>query len=289
MLQWSMVWAVLFWGLPLLGQGPTELYLAEIHAVEGDIAIASPKNISENPGYDNQPSFPDDQTVLYARTRNGQTDIARYSFGNGKTAWLTDTPGGSEYSPLKIPATDAISTIRLDTSGLQRLYSYPMDGGDPKILLHDLKVGYHLWYHQDLLVCTVLTEDGMDLVVVNFRDDSRYTFQKRVGRSLHRIPDSDLFSYIALEEGVARVKSMDPHSGTNKVIIPLPEGVQDVCWLPNGTLLCGKGNQILGFHPEKDSDWRVIHEFGPNLGEISRLAINPSGTQLAVVAEPQTN
>ena len=35
-------------------------------------------NISNNEGYDNQPSFFEDDNVLYASTRNGQTDIAQY-------------------------------------------------------------------------------------------------------------------------------------------------------------------------------------------------------------------
>jgi len=43
--------------------------------------------------------------------------------------------------------------------------------------MEDLKIGYHVWVNADLLVCTVLVEDRMDLVVVNFRDDSWHTFQ----------------------------------------------------------------------------------------------------------------
>ena len=42
------------------------------------IEVKNGKNISNNKGYDNQPSFIDDEKILYASTRNGQTDIAQY-------------------------------------------------------------------------------------------------------------------------------------------------------------------------------------------------------------------
>jgi hypothetical protein len=283
------LWTLSLWSIYTYGQGATEVYLADITIADGSIQIASLKNISENTGYDNQPSFPDDESVMYSRTRQGQTDIAHFSLKDKQTTWLTDTPAGSEYSPLKIPEKDAFSAIRLDTSGLQRLYAYPLDGDEPYILVQDLKIGYHLWLPPDLLVCTVLVEGGMDLAVVNFKDNSRHTIQKNVGRSLLRIPATDLFSYISLQEDAAVVKSMDPDSGATDVIIEVPEGVQDICWLPDGTLICGKGNKLLGFRQESDTGWRLIYDFSPWAGQITRLAINPSGTRLALVAEIEMN
>ncbi len=218
----------------------------------------------------------------------GEKDIAGYSTEDESTSWLTNTAVGSEYSPMKIPGQDAFSAIRLDTTGLQRLYAYPIKGGTPKILVPGAKVGYHLWYDETLLVCTVLSGNGMDLVVVNLKDETQYTFQKGVGRSLLRIPHSDRFSYVSLEGKAPVVKAMDPRSGANEVIVELPEGVQDLCWLPDGTLVCGQGGKLLGYHPGRDTSWRMLHDFTSELGNITRLAINPSGTLLALVAETQT-
>lgn len=278
---------LVFWGIAGSGQGPTEVYLSRLQLANGSLKITALKNISENPGYDNQPSFIDDVLVLYARTREGQTDIARFSTEDESTTWLTQTTVGSEYSPLKIPGRDAFSAIRLDTTGLQRLYAYPMKGGTPKILLPGAKVGYHLWYDEEILVCTLLSGSGMDLVVANLKDETRYTFQKGVGRSLLRIPDSDRFSYVSVEVKAPVVKAMDPRSGANEVIAPLPEGVQDLCWFPDGTLVCGQGGKLLGYRPGRDTEWRILHDFGSEVSNITRLAINPSGTWLALVAETQ--
>jgi hypothetical protein len=268
------------------GQPETDIYLADLEIGSENISVASPVNISNNPGYDNQPSFLEDGTLLYSRTRNGQTDIARYNPENGTTSWISNTLGGSEYSPLKIPGREAVSAIRLDTTGLQRLYAYPLQGGDPTLLVEGLKIGYHLWVSQELLVCTVLVEDRMDLVVVNFKDDSRHTFQKDVGRSLMKIPKSGRISYLTRENDTMVVKAMDPVSGATELINTLPDEVQDLVWLPNGTLLCGYGNKLLGYQPGRDPDWRILQTLPPEMGRITRMSVNPDGRELALTIGP---
>ena len=100
----------------LLGQPGTEVYLFDILEAETAAGwLGNPVNISDNPGYDNQPSFwPDGKSVLYARTVGNQTEIARYAIENGPTITVTSTRQGSEYSPTPMPDGN-ISSIRLDT------------------------------------------------------------------------------------------------------------------------------------------------------------------------------
>ena len=128
----------------IFSQTNTDLFLVEIN--DGKLEINNPLNISNNEGYDNQPSFYDDDDILFSSTRNGQTDIALYHIKTGAIDWISNTPGGGEYSPTKIPNKEEVSAIRLDTNGLQRLYNYKIRSGEYKELLKDLKVGYHVWY-----------------------------------------------------------------------------------------------------------------------------------------------
>jgi hypothetical protein len=271
----------------LYGQPETDVYVAAFGYPNGVFEVSALSNISQNPGYDNQPYFLSDSDLLYSRTRNDQTDIAKYSIEGRMTTWITETPQGSEYSPVKIPGALAVSSIRLDTTGLQRLYRYPLSGGGPEQLLADLKVGYHVWYDKDLLVCTVLKEEGMDLVVVNLKDNSQFTYQKGVGRSLHRIPGSDRISYTAPEEGKVVVRSLDPGSGDTGFIAELPDGVQDMAWLPDGSLICGSTNQLLSLKPSQNGTWKVLHTFPPELGRITRLAVSPGARWLALTLEQE--
>ncbi|MBT8179630.1 MAG: SnoaL-like domain-containing protein [Eudoraea sp.] len=253
---------------------------------KGTLSVGEAVNISNNPGYDNQPSFYNDNVVVFASTRSTQTDIAGYAINSKEKSWISDTPGASEYSPLKVPGKKQISAIRLEKDGLQRLYSYPFEKGKPKELLPDLKVGYHVWYSKDMIICTVLVEDRMDLVVADLKTNNHYTVYKNVGRSLHKIPNSQLVSFISREGDSYTVKSLNPVSGASQKITELPDGVQDYCWLLNGTLLLGKSNQLLGFRHGESTEWEVLHNFkNPDIGKISRVAVNSLSTQLALVAE----
>jgi len=139
----------------LWAQGETEVYLLDLTQDS-----PTPINISHNPDYDNQPSFWDNDHLLYTRTRAGQTDIVRYKLNSKKTEWLCDTAQGSEYSPLRIPESKTFSAIRLDTTGLQHLYRYSEDGKS-ELLFSPLKIGYHHWVSATILLCTVLVEDHM--------------------------------------------------------------------------------------------------------------------------------
>ncbi|UOY07071.1 hypothetical protein L0P88_00635 [Muricauda sp. SCSIO 64092] len=193
-----------------VAQPNTEVYLFDLDRADGKINLSNPKNISNNEGYDNQPSFLDDNTVLFSAIRADQTDIIKFDITKGSVkTWITDTPTGSEYSPLKIPNKPAFSAIRLDLDGLQRLYAYDLETGDSKVLLKDLKVGYHVWFAPNILVCTVLRENRMDLVVTDLQNGEIRTVDKNVGRSLHKIPNTDRIGYIG-KEGNWTIKSLNP-------------------------------------------------------------------------------
>ena len=61
-------------------QTDIEVYLFDLSYSNGTYTISNPLNISNNPGYDSQPSFtPDGKGVLFSSTRDGQTDVVLYS------------------------------------------------------------------------------------------------------------------------------------------------------------------------------------------------------------------
>lgn len=268
------------------GQANTEVYLFDLGLNSGNPVLSNPKNISNNEGYDNQPSFLDDDTVLFSSTREDQTDILRLNINEGSTtSWVTNTPIGSEYSPLKIPGKNAISAIRLDLDGLQRLYEYDLKTGK-STPISDLKIGYHVWYNDHILVATVLRENRMDLVVINLKDKTNTTSQRNVGRSLHKIPGTDLVSYISKENKTWEIKSLNPMSGATKKITDTYKNEEDVCWLDKNTLVTGSGKSILTYDIRTEVAWDPVIRFEQEeINNITRIAINTSKTRLAFVAE----
>ncbi len=270
----------------LNAQSDTEVYLMKIKIDKEKIELTSLKNVSNNKGYDNQPSFYNDTTLLFSSTRNKQTDIALYKIPEKTTSWITQTAMGSEYSPLKIPSKEAVSAIRLDTTGLQRLYQYNLQNGEPEELLKDLKVGYHVWFHKDILVSSVLVNDQMNLVVSNLKNHTNDTIQNNVGRSLHKIPNSDLISFISKKSDAWSIHAMHPLSKEIKQIVTLPPKIEDICWLKNGSILIGQGNTIKIRNPKTDKEWRILHVFDEKfMKNISRMSISPDQRYIAIVSE----
>lgn len=259
----------------LSAQGETEVYLLDLTK-----DLDSPVNISHNPGYDNQPSFWDNDYLLYTRTRAGQTDIARYNLNSKNTQWLCDTPQGSEYSPLRIPESEDFSAIRLDTSGLQRLYRYTADGKD-ELLFSSLKIGYQHWVSAKGLLCNVLVEDHMNLMLVQ-SDSATKLIAEKVGRSLHRIPKKAELSFIQQKEGKSVLSSFDLTKQNIQTLLPLPEGVQDVAWLATGILIFAQGKTLFKWDPNTSNGIQVWKKLR-GINNISRLALSPNGKLLALV------
>ncbi len=272
--------------LSIYGQADTEVFLFDLDMKNGLPVLSNPRNVSNNAGYDNQPSFYDDDTILFSSTRAGQTDIRKIDIEEGSiSSWITDTPTGSEYSPLKIPGKEMISAIRLDLDGLQRLYEYDPKTGNATVLL-DSKVGYHVWYNDHMIVSSVLIDGRMDLVVSNLKDGSNHTHQKNVGRSLHKIPNTDLVGYIAKDNDAWQIKSLHPISGATKIIANTFGKAEDLCWLKDGSILMGGGKTIVRFDPKTDVQWqRLIYFTQEEINNITRIATNDSSNRLAFVAE----
>jgi hypothetical protein len=268
-------------------QPNTDVYVFDLNIEGNEVQLTNPKNISNNDGYDNQPSFLNNTAVLFASTRSDQTDIRLFDIDAGSTSsWITDTPTGSEYSPLKIPNKKAVSAIRLDLDGLQRLYEYDLKNGNSKPILKDLKVGYHVWYNDHILVSTVLIENRMDLVVSNLKDKTNYTFQKNVGRNLSKIPNTELISFISKEGSYAEIKSLNPVSGAIKSIAKTYKNSEDICWLKDGSILTGDGKSILRINPKSDLQWLPIQSFKEDeINNITRITVSEDSKRLAFVAE----
>ncbi|MEM9076122.1 MAG: nuclear transport factor 2 family protein [Bacteroidota bacterium] len=270
-------------------QGNTEVYLFDLDWDDATPSLSNPKNVSNNHGYDNQPSFWSDDVLLFSSTRADQTDIKQFNITKGSMSrWISNTPTGSEYSPLRIPKSKNISSIRLDLNGLQRLYEYDYTSGESEPL-SDLKIGYHVWYNDHLLVATVLVKNRMDLVILDFEKGSQVTIAENVGRSLHKIPETNHVSYIdksSAKDKSWQIMSLDVGTQKKETILNSSKPIEDMAWLPNGSMLAPMNNKIATFHPTKDSIWQDFHVFNKDqVFKISRIAVNPSGNRLALVTE----
>ncbi|WP_299276190.1 nuclear transport factor 2 family protein [uncultured Psychroserpens sp.] len=267
-------------------QSNTEVFLFDLEANGSQIQVKNGINISNNEGYDNQPSFLNDRYILFASTRNGQTDISKYDMRYDSKSWLNFSDGG-EYTPLKIPNRNEVSAVRLDKDGKQRLYAYNMSNGESNELIQDLVVAYYTWYDENTTVAAVIEGDNLNLFVTNLEEGTSRKYQSKVGRSFHKIPNSNLVSFISKEnENQWQIKSLNPKTGATKVIANTMEGVEDICWLDDKTILSGKDNVLYKLTLRKDNNWKKVANLEANsISKITRLATNPEGTKLLIAGD----
>jgi dipeptidyl aminopeptidase/acylaminoacyl peptidase len=276
-----------------------DIFLVELTNRAGALTFGQPVNITKRAGYDNQPSFlPDGQSLLYTSQRDGQqTDIYRYNLQTGATTQLTATPE-SEYSPTVMPAGKTFSVVRVEADKTQRLWQFPLAGGSATLALENVKpVGYHLWLDARTLALFVLGDEQQHmphtLQLVTLAKDRPQaievsTLHVNIGRSLQRRPGrAPVFSFVhkvAADNWLIKLVDVDAHK-TTTLVKTLP-GSEDLAWLPDGTLLMASGAKLYRLDPTHDTDWRETADFtAAGLTQITRLALNPKGDRLALVAQ----
>ena len=270
-------------------QSNTDVFLFDLVSNNNSIKVSNGTNISNNEGYDNQPSFLNNNRILYSSTRNGQTDIAQYFSSYKSKVWINLTEG-SEYSPLKIPNKNEVSAVRLDKDGKQRLYRYNLSNGQSSELIQDLVVAYYTWFNEETIVSAVIEDQQLNLFATNISAGISKKYATNVGRSFHKIPNSNLISFISKEnENQWQIKSINPDTGVTKLIANTMEGVEDICWLNNKTILSGRGTKLYKLTLNKDNNWVEISDFSSlGITSITRITVNSSMDKLAIAADFKT-
>ncbi|MFC0605048.1 nuclear transport factor 2 family protein [Winogradskyella pulchriflava] len=270
----------------VFSQSETEIFLFDIEQNNSKIQVKNANNISNNKGYDNQPSFLNEDNILFASTRNGQTDIAQYNINYKSKIFINSTQGG-EYTPLKIPNKNAVSAVRLDEDGKQRLYSYNLSNGESTELIKDLVVAYYTWYNEDTVVSAVIEDENLNLYVTNVLDGKSERYATNVGRSFHKIPNSNLVSFIYKESDKQwQIRSLNPLTGRTRLIANTIEGIEDICWLSNNTILSGKGGILYKLTLRHDNNWKKVADLtADGITNITRMALNSNATKLLIAGE----
>jgi len=270
----------------LLAQPGTEVYLFDLELNDGTYSVSNPINISDNPGYDNQPHFSKDgETLYFTSNRDGETDLLGYTLSTGNKTWITNTTGRSEYSPTITPDSQHLSFISLTPDGVQEFRKINIENGKEELIEADRIIGYFVWMNASSYLCFVLAteETPSTLQIHDIETTEKTTVAENPGRSFHKIPGAKAFSYILNSESGASIYAYYPETGTSDLITDaLPES-QDMAWTPNGDILMGKDSMLYAF---LNGSWVEIADLKEyNLTGITRLAVSAKGDKIAIVVE----
>ena len=268
----------------------TDIFLApiSISSTDGRPTIGKPVNVTNRPGYDNQPAFtPDSKAILFTSIHeDGQSDIYRYDLGTKAITRVTSTPE-SEYSATIMPGGQRFSVIRVERDSAQRLWSFAMDGSDPQLLVPTVKpVGYHAWIDPDNLALFVLGNPNA-LVHYDLRSGHADTLARNIGRSLAPTIGGGGFSFTAHDStGAVKLTTMSWPYQTKTDLVALPRGSEDIVWAARDLVISSNGSKLVSWKPGTP-DWQDVVDLGPfGLSRLSRLAVSQDGKWLAIVAVP---
>jgi hypothetical protein len=271
--------------LLLLAQPATEIFLFDVKTKNGKMILSNARNITNHPGYDNQPSFHPEKPIIYYASANddGRTDIVQYNYKTKKRNAITKTHE-REYSPTVTPDKQFLSCILQRDSGAQDLVKYPIDGGEPQTVIDDEIVGYHAWIDANNIVVFTLPQP-FKLLQIDFERKVKFVVAENIGRSLHRIPAEHAISYTQkVAENHFNILRYNPIDKTSSVISSdLKNSDGDMCWTSQGKILATLGNKII-ILDELENSWKAVEvKSESKINAFTRLAVSPDGKTLAVV------
>ena len=253
----------------------------------GPPLIVRGKNVTNNPGHDNQPSFSyDSQSILFTSSRRGRkdTDIYEYSLATGKTARITSTEE-SEYSPRALDA-NTITFVREGKGQEMTVWKYNRSTKKESLAFHVKEpIAYYAWnFKGDALVWVryasmvrwINTQKGINEYVANYAQPS----------APQQVPATPRFSFMERQPNDQLwIKEFNPNTRAIRPIVQSKDGKKDYCWMLDGSLLVGSGTKLYRFDERNDKNWVLLADlksFG--IKDITRLAVSFNGKELALVS-----
>jgi dipeptidyl aminopeptidase/acylaminoacyl peptidase len=290
--------------LPAASQTPaappaTEVFLAPLTVSGGQLTVGTPENISNSPGYDNQPFFaPDGRTLFFTSARGSvsskcgspQTDIYRFDLHDRKVTRVTDTPE-CEFSPTVTPDGKHLSVVRVEPDGTQRLWRFTIDGGSPSVVLADVKpVGYHAWLDEQRLALFMLGQPAT-LQVADTGTGKAEVVATNIGQSIQKMPQRGVSFVQQAGERAQRTftimqLTMERGKPATKPLTSAVTGAAQahVAWAPDGTLLMAHDGTLHAWRAGSRR-WRAVADLvALGLENVTRLAVSPKGDRIALVA-----
>jgi Tol biopolymer transport system component len=271
----------------LHAQTSTDVILLNMKVKKKGIEVSNARNITKRLGYDNQPHFHRTEPLIYYSSENQdrKMDIKAYTLNSNLNSAVTSTPE-NEFSPTLTPDGKHISCIIQRDNGKQDLGMYNLQSKEVTILIDELTVGYHAWIDKDNLLLFVLAENGNELQHYNLTNKQNKVLAKGIGRSLHKIPSQNAMSFINKSDNDQwQIERYDIKTGAITAIAPTLPKKEDITWTNNGIIISSDGDKLFYLKPDTAKLWQPIEVKSDTslLKGITRLAVNPDNTKIAVV------
>ncbi len=260
----------------------TDIFLSTISKTKTGLQFSTPENITNRPGYDNQPSFtPDGKNILFvAIADTTQSDVYTYSLLSKKITQVTHTHV-SEYSPTLNEKTNLYTVVRVDADSGQRLYH--LSAKNPatvSVIPNSDSVGYYCELNDSMIAMFILGPANT-LQVLNTKTGERKLIASDIGRCFRLSANNKRMYFVIKGNDVEWfIYSMDCKTLETERVAPTLSGSEDYTLLADDKIIMGKDAQL--FILENNS-WKKLADFSATIHSFYRIAVNRDGTLLALV------
>ncbi|MEA2237286.1 MAG: hypothetical protein QOC81_2010 [Thermoanaerobaculia bacterium] len=276
-----------------------EVWVGSMDMSGGKFAVSNLINISNHPGYDNQPSFFLDGSRLVFTSQIAELDetghavqAVVYDFASGSQVPVVGALG---FSPT--PAADGSLMMLREGHVVLR------DAVGKETALTETKdAGYFTRFDARTWVL-FMNDKQRRIVIYDATTKNLETMAVGAATAPIRVPGKREVTFVAVEpfpapEGdaaksapprklVLRQLDVDSHKVNTLATIPFATSGSHV-WTSRGTLLMASGHTIYEWNPMHPDDWRKAAEFdNPELQGLTRIALSPRGDRIALVSTPR--
>ena len=276
--------ALIFVNTLVFSQLPeTDIFLCTIKKSNDKYIFSNPQNITNRPGYDNQPCFTsDNKQLLYVSVVDTlQSDVYVYDLKEKISIQFTDTKE-SEYSPSYTPSGNAISIVRVDADSGQRFYKIPLNNLKHAVEIKNTdSIGYACWLNDSSLAMFILGPSH-SLQILNTITGKRKLIASDIGRCMKMSPDKQkIYFVLKSNENEWFIYTLNVSDFTMLRFAATIKGNEDFAVLPDGSLIMGKEGKLFQYI---SGEWTMLADFTSELKDFYRLAISNDGIYLALVA-----
>ncbi|MEM7572522.1 MAG: hypothetical protein AAF433_06460 [Bacteroidota bacterium] len=272
----------------------TKVFLFDYEQRDTTFTFSEPRFLTafNEYGYNNQPNFVDQHTLLMAVQLPDmpQPDVFSFDLRNRTRSRVTRTISG-EFSPKPIGSSDRFSAVRQEFVGqdtVLRLWEFPLNrinNGRP-VFKYLTGVGYYEWINDRQLALFLLGAPNQ-LAIASADTDQPIGIARNVGRTFSRLPNGNLLYVQKADAGPWMLMQKNLYRLSDE---PRPYGEtlpqqEDFTVLRDGSLLMAQGSKIFHYDPIRARRWREVVDLRfYGIRNISRLATD-GGKQIAIVSE----
>ncbi|GAB4522048.1 MAG: hypothetical protein Tsb0010_06270 [Parvularculaceae bacterium] len=273
-----------------------DIYLFSL-AISGDgaAAVSLIGNVTDRPGYDNQPEFLAGESAFLftGESEEGRTDIWRYDIALDEISRVTNTRNIGEYSPRPTPDGHSISFIHeKEDRDRQQVYRARRDGSGAEPVLELSPVGYYAWNTDGSRLAMFALGDPPTLRVADLESGEIAIVYENIGRALYALPGGAGAVFTAPRDGDEGYSALRLDFADNSVtpLFDLPGVAQDYAIIPPAAASGGEtgflsaADDVLYIRMPPDAEWRAVADLSEHgVTGATRMAVSPDRRYLAVV------